>query len=122
MAATWNPVFDWDKESWREGASCRQTTPELFFPAGTTGQALEQITAAKAVCRTCAVQSQCLEFALDTNQEAGIWGGTDEVERRRLRRVRRAGRRRRASAETGRESTSAEAGSPGRSADRACRL
>ncbi len=101
MTVTWSPIFDWDRESWREGASCRQTKPALFFPAGNTGVALEQITAAKAVCRTCPVQSECLEFALETNQEAGIWGGTDEDERRRLRRVWRAGRRPRTTAAVG---------------------
>ena len=31
------------------------------------------------------MSSQCLEFALATNQEAGVWGGTTEDERRRLR-------------------------------------
>jgi len=93
MAATWNPPFDWDRENWRDGASCRHLNAALFFPSGNTGAALEQILAAKAVCRTCPVRSQCLEFALESNQEAGIWGGTDEDERRRLRRVWRAGRR-----------------------------
>ena len=28
---------------------------------------------------------ECLEFALATNQEAGVWGGTTEEERRKLR-------------------------------------
>jgi WhiB family redox-sensing transcriptional regulator len=29
----------------------------------------------------------CLEFALATNQEAGIWGATSEEERRKLRKA-----------------------------------
>jgi WhiB family redox-sensing transcriptional regulator len=57
----------------------------LFFPIGTTGLALDQIDAAKQVCTECPVMDQCLEFALATNQEAGVWGGTTEDERRRLR-------------------------------------
>jgi WhiB family redox-sensing transcriptional regulator len=92
MAVMWNPVFDWDREGWRDGASCLHTDASLFFPVGTTGAAIEQIEAAKSVCRTCPVQDACLEFAFETNQEAGIWGGKDEDERRRLRRVWRAGR------------------------------
>jgi WhiB family redox-sensing transcriptional regulator len=93
MAGTWNPTFDWDSEGWRDEAACRQTDPDLFFPPGRTGVAIEQLEAAKSVCRSCPVQHPCLQFALETNQEAGIWGGTDEDERRRLRRTWRAGRR-----------------------------
>lgn len=70
--------------------------PALFFPAGSTGVAIEEIQAAKAVCETCHVRDACLQYALETNQESGIWGGTAEDERRRLRRAWLANRRRRA--------------------------
>jgi WhiB family transcriptional regulator, redox-sensing transcriptional regulator len=71
---------------WRSEALCRDTDPELFFPIGTTGAALVQIEHARAVCRQCPVQTDCLDFALRTNQDSGIWGGTSEEERRILRR------------------------------------
>ena len=71
---------------WRSEALCRDTDPELFFPIGTTGAALVQIEQARAVCRQCPVQADCLDFALTTNQDSGIWGGTSEEERRVLRR------------------------------------
>lgn len=74
---------------WRDGAACRDTTPGLFFPVGQTGPAIEHIAKAKAVCDTCSVQIDCLEFALMTNQDAGIWGGLTEDERRQIRRERR---------------------------------
>ena len=70
---------------WRSEAACQDTDPDLFFPVGTTGPALEQIATAKAVCQECPVQEACLEFALMTNQDSGIWGGTSEDERRQLR-------------------------------------
>jgi len=54
---------------------------------GTTGLAVDQISAAKAVCATCESLEACLEFALATNQESGVWGGTSEEERRVLRRA-----------------------------------
>jgi WhiB family redox-sensing transcriptional regulator len=70
---------------WRNEAECRDTDPDLFFPVGTTGAALDQIEAAKAICANCVVRAECLEYALVTNQESGIWGGTSEEERRKLR-------------------------------------
>jgi len=80
--------------SWRATASCCDTDPDLFFPVGTTGQAIDQIEEAKTVCMGCSAQTSCLEFALRTNQDTGIWGGTSEEERRHLRRT-YLGRRRR---------------------------
>lgn len=73
--------------SWRKVAACRDTSPELFFPVGTTGQAIEQIEAAKLVCMSCPSQEPCLEFALSTNQDSGVWGATSEEDRRYLRRT-----------------------------------
>jgi WhiB family redox-sensing transcriptional regulator len=72
--------------TWRNQATCRDTDPELFFPVGTTGQALLQIAKAKSVCCQCPVHGDCLEFALETNQDTGIWGGASEEERRQIRR------------------------------------
>lgn len=89
----WNPVFDWDNEGWRHQAACRHSDADLFFPPGSKGLAIGQIQAAKAVCRACPVSEPCLRFALETNQEAGVWGGKDEDERRRLRRIWRTGGR-----------------------------
>ena len=40
---------------------------------------------AKAICGACAVRAECLEYALKTDQEHGIWGGLTEAERRTLR-------------------------------------
>ena len=73
--------------SWRQEAACRDTSPELFFPIGTTGQAIDQIEAAKVVCLGCPAQEPCLEFALATNQDSGVWGATSEEDRRHLRRT-----------------------------------
>lgn len=83
----WNAKLDWDDEGWREKAACRDTDLSLFFPAGSTGLAVAEIRAAKAVCGGCVVQGACLRFAFETNQESGIWGGKDEAERRRMRGV-----------------------------------
>ena len=75
--------------SWRDHALCRDTDPELFFPVGSTGVALVQIDRARQVCGQCTVRDECLDYALDTNQDSGIWGGLSEEERRVIRRQRR---------------------------------
>ena len=71
---------------WRQDALCREQDPELFFPIGSTGPAADQVDEAKAVCRRCPVVEDCLTWALDTGQDAGVWGATSEDERRALKR------------------------------------
>ncbi|AEN08330.1 MULTISPECIES: WhiB family transcriptional regulator [unclassified Streptomyces] len=73
-------------DNWRMHAACRDEDPDLFFPIGTTGPALVQAEEAKAVCRTCPVREQCLEWALENGQDSGVWGGLGETERRALKR------------------------------------
>jgi WhiB family transcriptional regulator, redox-sensing transcriptional regulator len=97
VALTWNRSVEWDTDEWRAQAACRDTDPDLFFPIGTTGQAVDQIDAAKAVCAGCEAKEPCLVFALATNQESGVWGGTAEEERRKLRKSWLAEQRRAAS-------------------------
>lgn len=73
---------------WRQQAACRDADPETFFPNGTTGPALAQIAAAQAICQTCPVTAECLDWAIETGQDNGIWGGLTEDERREVRRDR----------------------------------
>ncbi|MGH8900051.1 MAG: WhiB family transcriptional regulator [Egibacteraceae bacterium] len=74
---------------WRHRAACRGLDPELFFPIGATGPALDQAEQAKAVCARCPVAEACLDWALTTNQLDGVWGCKTEDERRALRRQRK---------------------------------
>jgi WhiB family redox-sensing transcriptional regulator len=71
---------------WRHRAACRDEDPELFSPIGTSGPAILQVEQAKAVCRRCRVTEECLRWALETGQDAGVWGGLSEDERRALKR------------------------------------
>jgi WhiB family redox-sensing transcriptional regulator len=72
---------------WRASAACRGTDPELFFPIGTTDPAaLLQAREALTICAGCPVSGPCLSWALESNQDTGIWGGLTERERRSLRR------------------------------------
>lgn len=77
-------------ENWRLRSACRDENPELFFPHREDGPWAAQVAEAKAVCARCPVQSECLQSALETRQDTGVWGGLSESERRSLhRRVRR---------------------------------
>lgn len=67
------------------GSACRDADPELFFPIGSSGPALNQINEAKTICARCVFTRDCLTYALETGQDAGVWGGTSEEERRALR-------------------------------------
>jgi WhiB family transcriptional regulator, redox-sensing transcriptional regulator len=72
---------------WRHKAICRDEDPEeLFFPVGNSGPALAQIADAKVVCNRCPVTAECLSWALESGQDAGVWGGMSEDERRALKR------------------------------------
>jgi Transcription factor WhiB len=74
---------------WRAKAACAAPTvdPELFFPEAGEGWKAVQ---AKQVCSGCTVRTACLHEALTGPQahgqdEYGIFGGSSQAERRRLR-------------------------------------
>lgn len=93
MAVTSLRPTTWNNEDWRELGSCRKLDTNMFFPIGQTGEAEIKIARAKNVCGSCPVVQQCLEFAITTNQEYGVWGGHSEEERRVVRRQWRARQR-----------------------------
>jgi WhiB family redox-sensing transcriptional regulator len=70
-----------ERRDWWRSAACRDADPELFFPVGAHGPARDDIALAKAVCATCGVRRQCLQYALATRQPHGVWGGMTEDER-----------------------------------------
>ena len=105
---------------WRDKAACLTVDPELFFPVGNTGPAVDQIEKAKSVCARCTVTEICLQYALESGQDSGVWGGLSEDERRAL--TRRAARARRASCATRRAGQGPEAVlSPARCSGAGCR-
>jgi WhiB family transcriptional regulator, redox-sensing transcriptional regulator len=67
---------------WWERAACQAEDPDLFFPVSDTGPGRRQTVRAKAICAQCDVRLRCLDYALATEQEHGVWGGMSEVERR----------------------------------------
>jgi WhiB family transcriptional regulator, redox-sensing transcriptional regulator len=82
------PDAEEDGQRWQERANCLGVDPDLFFPE--RGASTRE---AKAVCRSCEVRVDCLEYALAHGEKFGIWGGLSERERRRVRRQRALERR-----------------------------
>ena len=70
-------------DDWREQAACKDDpTPDLWFvPPGDR----HGIAAAKAICRRCPVAAECLAEAMADPSIVGVWGGTGENERAKLR-------------------------------------
>jgi WhiB family transcriptional regulator, redox-sensing transcriptional regulator len=66
-------------EGWRESALCLEVGPELFFP-----DKGESPRAARRVCSSCGVRAECLAYALDHDEQYGVWGGMSERQRRRI--------------------------------------
>jgi WhiB family redox-sensing transcriptional regulator len=73
---------------WRHRAACRGEDPEVFFPTGSTGPVWRELDRAIAICADCSVRERCLQWALETGQDAGVWGGLSELERRSISRGR----------------------------------
>lgn len=68
-----------NEANWREFGECLQYFPEMFFP-----DKGESIKDAKVACGKCAVTAFCLQYALDTNQQSGVFGGLSPRERKKL--------------------------------------
>jgi WhiB family redox-sensing transcriptional regulator len=74
------PLLQPDPE-WKQLGLCNQVDPDLWFPdRGASAREPQRI------CGDCPVRAECLEYALETDQRFGIWGGTSEQERRRIKR------------------------------------
>lgn len=73
---------------WHNDAACSPELQYLFFPPWYFERKDEKIQRekkAKEICRTCPIQADCLSEALERNEPNGIWGGTNEKERKAIR-------------------------------------
>lgn len=72
---TWLP----EVPDWVDDAACDPKHSDAWFPE--KGATAED---AKAVCRRCPVRADCLEGALERQEQWGVWGGLSTRERRDL--------------------------------------
>lgn len=63
--------------SWQRHAACQDTDPDIFFDDDAHPEA-------HALCQTCPVITDCLDFAM-THSLSGYWGGTTDRQRRAIR-------------------------------------
>ena len=79
--------------AWRGAAECRRDNAVHFFAPPHFERKDEKDLRegqARALCRSCPVQRACLEHSLAVQEPHGIWGGLNELERRRTLRKRAA--------------------------------
>lgn len=69
------------------GAAC-SGTQDAFFPEGRLE--FSEIRRLKSICRACPIRPDCLEYALTSGEDTGVWGGTTPGERKEIKKVRRS--------------------------------
>lgn len=72
---------------WQALGACRDTDSDVFFPPSHFEHKPEREAReneAKAICRSCQVRAECLEWALSTKEPHGVWGGYSESERKQI--------------------------------------
>jgi WhiB family redox-sensing transcriptional regulator len=70
--------------TWMTIGNCNTLPPATFFPSDGVG-----VEVARKICATCPVKEPCLEYALQSRIDHGVWGGCSERERRRILKRRR---------------------------------
>ena len=70
--------------TWRSKGACQGLDAEIFYPENE-----DHAEFALSVCGQCAVRIACLDYALDTREQQGVWGGATARDRRKMLRQRR---------------------------------
>ncbi len=74
-------------EMWQAKAACRGPQASVFFPPSHFERKDDKAareSLAKAICATCTVRQECLDYAVRIREPHGIWGGLNELERKHL--------------------------------------
>ena len=69
---------------WMQDGACHGMDAATFFASDSAG-----VAAAQQICMGCAIRAVCLEYAMTHRIVHGVWGGTSERQRARLRLERR---------------------------------
>jgi WhiB family redox-sensing transcriptional regulator len=77
----------YDELTWRAGAECQAENATYFYAPSHFERKPEKDrreSVARALCQRCPVREACLDYAITVREPHGIWGGLNELERRRL--------------------------------------
>ena len=84
---------------WRPYAKCSGEDTEIFYPPRSRELYKPIADVSKAICRgtdgrpPCVVREQCLLYAINNDEQHGIWGGLSHRERNALvRKAKRTGK------------------------------
>jgi len=83
----------YEEPMWRAGAECQTENAVYFYaPAHFERKPEKDLREgiARSLCRRCKVREQCLNYSIEVAESHGIWGGLNELERKRLLRTLRA--------------------------------
>lgn len=69
---------------WLQHAACAGIDSRAFFAIGNHARA--QVNAARRVCAACPVRQQCADWAIETGERNGVWGGMSQQQLRQKRR------------------------------------
>ena len=72
---------------WQQHGLCRSIDAAIFFPPPYFEHKPDRLAReakAKAVCAECPVRLLCLDWALETREPYGVWGGYAESERKQM--------------------------------------
>lgn len=76
--------FLFEPQPWRRDAACTVPSLNLFFVPQHATDGQRRVALAKAICATCPVRQECLDYALITRERFGVWGGHTVKERNKL--------------------------------------
>lgn len=83
-------ITDILRPGWHRQALCRGNVRAFFGPRLDSPRPSRKmrlaIMEAKNICTACPVRNLCLDFALDSGEDYGIWGGLTPHERDMVRR------------------------------------
>ncbi|MBP2370290.1 WhiB family transcriptional regulator [Pseudonocardia parietis] len=80
------------RPDWLTRGACRGEDPDLHFPVKDTNYAAN-VAKAKALCWNCPVLQDCFRYAMAAQEELGIWAGTTNADRIKMRAAAAAGQR-----------------------------
>ena len=72
------------RPDWQQSAACHELPLDLFFPSSGM-ESSRNMNVIKPFCEACPVRVDCLTYALSHPDERGIWAGTTENDRRKIR-------------------------------------